>query len=193
MRLEARPAEGVQAGQDVQAPRRRPGAAAARGRRGRLRGRRRGGRAGGERRGRAAHLLAQQADLEVGLGERSHLQAGRREGGVRRGGGRAAHSAERIEDAVEATPGPPRQGGHAPPLRSKRASAQVTKSAVECGPAAPGEGGELVPTSLACVAFFFLLPPAKRMESPGGRGERTEVAAAAAAPVPARDAGRPAA
>lgn len=80
---------------------------------------------------------------------------------MRRGGGgeggRAAHSAERIEDAVEATPGPPRQGGHAPPLRSKRASAQVPKSAVECGPAAPG-GEKLVPTSLACVAFFFFCP-----------------------------------
>lgn len=46
---------------------------------------------------------------------------------------------------------------------------------------------------LRVLLFFFLLPPAKRMESPGGRGERTEVAAAAAVPVPARDAGRPAA
>lgn len=86
VRLEARPAEGVQAGQDVKTPRRRPGAAAARRRRGSLRGRRRGGRVGGERRGRAAHLLAQQADLEVGLRERSHLQAGWRAEGARRGG-----------------------------------------------------------------------------------------------------------
>lgn len=74
---------------------------------------------------------------------------------MRRGGGRAAHSAERIKDAVEATPEPPRQGGFALLLRRKRAPAQVSKSAVESGPRGQNN---LVPTSLACVAFFFFLP-----------------------------------
>lgn len=88
MRLEARAAEGVQAGQDVQAARRSPRApATAPRRRGRLRGRRRRRRVGGERHRRAAHLLAQQADLEVGLRERSHLQPGPEEGGDQRGRG----------------------------------------------------------------------------------------------------------
>ena len=97
VRLEARAAEGVQAGQDVQAARRSPGApAAAPRRRGRLRGRRRRRRVGGERRRRAAHLLAQQADLEVGLGERSHLQPSPEEGGDQRGRGGGEESADEV-------------------------------------------------------------------------------------------------
>lgn len=77
LRLQALAAEGVQAGQDVEPPRRAPAggaAAAAPGGAGGLRGGRGGGGVGREGSRRAAHLLAQRADLEVGLGKRSHLR-----------------------------------------------------------------------------------------------------------------------
>jgi hypothetical protein len=55
---------------------------------------------------------------------------------------------------VEATPGPPRQGGFALLLLSKRAPAQVSKSAVESGPRGANQFGPN--ESCLCCFFFFL-------------------------------------
>lgn len=72
--LQALPAEGVQAGQDVQ-----PAGGLAGGGRG-VRGRRRGRRAGGDGRRGAAQLLAERAGLQVRVRERSHLWRRRKHG-----------------------------------------------------------------------------------------------------------------
>lgn len=134
LRLQALAAEGVQAGQDVQPPRRAPArrAAAPRGARGLRRGRR-GGRVGGERGGRAAHLLAQRAHLEVGLRERSHWRRG---GRGRRGPARAGSGAGRA--ALRAGRGGLSAGSRASLRRSARrergaGSAHAASSIRRCG------------------------------------------------------------
>lgn len=159
MRLEARAAESVQAGQDVQAARRSPRApATAPRRRGRLRGRRRRRGVGGERRRRAAHLLAQQADLEVGLGERSHLQPGPEEGGDQRGRG-----GEESKDEVG--------GGAADSLRKMHLLGLQSRSPHQSGSAPLASPRPALPTATPDAAGIKCHCPEVTQILPGRRGD----------------------